>query len=76
MFIEPDHTERENSEGAKCLFDRDTLRSSGAKALSPHVLYKHLAALRPGLDVLLEIRRQDTSRSFSLFHHANCQRDE
>jgi len=47
MFIEPDHTERED-----------------------------LAALRPGLDVLLEIRRQDTSRSFSLFHHANCQRDE
>jgi hypothetical protein len=34
---------------------RGTLRSSGAKHLSPAMAYKHLTALRPGNDLWLEL---------------------
>src|SRR5207245_6563800 len=57
MFIElRDHPDLKSSGGAKCLGNAGILRSSGAEEIcNGNVIYKHLAALRPGQDLLIDI---------------------
>jgi hypothetical protein len=69
MFIaSATHTKVESSGGATCRVKWGTLRSSGAGILFDSILYKHLAALRPGHDLLIELLKHDTSVQI-LFSH-------
>jgi len=50
-----------------------TLRSSGAKrSFSGNVIYKHLAALRPGQDLWLELKVNSGLRKFRVARNGYC----
>ena len=56
MFIEPDRHKAGRLRSSEMSGQLATLRSSGAEDLfSGNMIYKHLAALRPGQDLCFEL---------------------